>query len=63
MTNEKKQQLQQAVNVIKQTLDKAFKIGVASNLEEAGVITQSFQIIIQTLQNGAKPDNNDSSDN
>jgi hypothetical protein len=58
MTNEK-EKLQQAVNIIKQTLDQAFKIGVAINVEQATAITQAFQYLIQILQNGAKPDSND----
>jgi hypothetical protein len=58
MTNEK-EKLQQALNIIKQTLDQAFKIGVAVNIESASAITQAFQYLIQTIQNGAKPDIND----
>ena len=62
MTNEK-EKLQQAVNIIKQTLDQAFKIGVAINIEQATAITQAFQYLIQILQNGAKPDSNDTTNN
>ena len=58
MTNE---QAKQALNVIKQTLDQAIKIGVAVNLEQAAIITQAFQIITQAINNnnGQQPSTND----
>lgn len=57
MTNE---QTKQAINVIKQTLDQAIKIGVAVNLEQAAIITQAFQIINQALNNNnGQPSTND----
>lgn len=57
MTNE---QLKQALQVIKQTLDEALRKGVAANLEQAHLITQAFQILNQSLNNGQQPstDNN-----
>lgn len=62
MTNENEKK-QQALNIIKQTLDQAFKIGVALNIEQAAAITQAFQYLVQILQNGTRTDNNDNRDN
>jgi hypothetical protein len=47
---------EQALNIIKQTLDQAIKSGVIPNLETAQQILQAFSII-------AKNDGNDSTNN
>lgn len=41
---------QQALSVIKQTLDQAIKSGVCNTLQETQIIAQAFQTIIQELK-------------
>ena len=40
---------EQALQVLKLTLDKAIKSGVAENIQEANAIAAAFQIIINEL--------------
>jgi hypothetical protein len=40
---------EQALTVIKQTIDNALKAGAIANIETAQVIAQAFQIIVSTL--------------
>lgn len=60
MTSE---QTKQALSIIKQTLDEALRKGVAANLEQAHLITQSFQILNQVLNNGQQPSSDNSGSN
>ena len=41
---------QQALQIIKQTLDQAIKTGVCSTLQETQIIAQAFQTIIQEMK-------------
>jgi hypothetical protein len=40
---------EQALTVIKQTIDNAIKAGAIPNIETAQIISQAFQIIVSTL--------------
>jgi hypothetical protein len=42
--------LEQALNIIKQALDQAVKIGVCANIDSAGVLAQAWLIVTQTIK-------------
>ena len=52
-------EIKNALNVIKQTLDQAIKIGVAPNLETSAVIAQSFSIIKDFVNKKEKTETKD----
>lgn len=41
--------IQQALTVIKQTLDAAIKAGVCPNLDTSAAIAQAWEVIIKTM--------------
>lgn len=42
---------EQALQVIKQTLDLAVKAGIPQNLEQAALVAQAWSVIIKQLEN------------
>lgn len=45
---------EQALQVLKQTLDAAIKAGVPQTLEQAAIIAQAWSIIIKEIENSPK---------
>jgi hypothetical protein len=50
-------ELNQAVNIIKQTLNEAFKSGAVQNIEQAAAICDSWKIIVKELNEATKKPN------
>jgi hypothetical protein len=42
--------LEQALQIVKQALDQAVKIGVCANIDSAGILAQAWQIVIQSIK-------------
>lgn len=43
--------LQQALQIVKQALDSAVKMGVCPNIDTAAVLAQAWQIITNSIKN------------
>lgn len=50
---------EQAINVVKQALDQAIKIGVCNSIDTAAVLYQAFDILNKTI-NGSNSDSTNS---
>ena len=42
---------EQALQILKQALDNALKLGICTNIDSAAILAQAWQIVLKTLNN------------